>query len=68
MTVRLVFERRFRTPHGWMDMRKLWLRGHEMEWLETQLQPRLPSASAATEEDSTVPDVLQAMGQRAEDR
>ena len=63
----VVFDLRFRTPRGWMDMRKLWLRRHEMEWLEAQLQQRLPPPSAAMEEDTTVPAALQAMRQRAEE-
>ena len=68
MTAPLVYALRFRNTRGWMDMHELWLRGHEMEWLEARLQPRLSSPSAETEEDAPVPVVLQAMGQRAEDR
>jgi len=64
----VVFDLRFRTPQGWMDMRKLWLRGHELEWLEEQLRERLPHPDRAVEEDTTVPAALQAMQQRAADR
>ena len=46
MTVRLVFERRFRTQHGWMDMRKRWLREHAMERLEIRDLGRMPYREA----------------------